>query len=272
VKLTKAQYQLVLYFEQYYWRKGKLPSYNEALADGLNACKPALGEKWWEVTCSAPMFRGALVARGVPEHQFNHWGVTEGLEATALSGLLEPNLAAYVLSEQQMVVANAMIDVLDRRSRIKKLTENNVSTTEFNSWLKQSAYKKYCLDRTEGLLEENQHVAHLSLIDRVTQGDLGAIKYFNSMTGRFREKASAAVEVNVQNNYGSDTLIAIVEIIQRHVKDPDVLEAIGAEVLALQRGETRAVGNTNGPVGSPVGSPVGALSYRQQELISGKVV
>lgn len=59
------------------------------------------------------------------------------------------------------------------------------------------------------------------------------------MTGRYRERAqTAAVEVNVSNNYGQDTLIAIVEIIQRHVKDPDVLSAIGDDILALQQGKT----------------------------------
>jgi len=76
-------------------------------------------------------------------------------------------------------------------------------------------------------------VAHLSLIDRVAQGDLGAIKYFNAMTGRFREKSAAGVEVNVTNVSGSDMLIRVVEIIQTHVKDAATLQAIADDILAL---------------------------------------
>jgi hypothetical protein len=83
---------------------------------------------------------------------------------------------------------------------------------------------------------------------------LGAIKYFNSMTGRYREKADAAVQINLSqnNDYGNDKLIAVVEIIQRHVKDPEVLAAIGADILALRGG-------------SP-GTPVGASKVIQAEI------
>jgi glycine cleavage system pyridoxal-binding protein P len=62
---------------------------------------------------------------------------------------------------------------------------------------------------------------------------LGAIKYFNSLTGRYREKQSAGVEVNVTNVTGSDMLIRVVEIIQTHVKDPATLEAIANDILSL---------------------------------------
>jgi hypothetical protein len=131
-----------------------------------------------------------------------------------------------------------MVDILDKRSRLKKLTEFGITTSEYNTWLRDPLYREYCLARAEELLESSQHIAHLSLIDRVAQGDLGAIKYFNSMTGRYRENGASPVQINLSNtnNYGEDKLIAVVEIIQRHVKDPDVLAAIGADILALREG------------------------------------
>jgi hypothetical protein len=82
------------------------------------------------------------------------------------------------------------------------------------------------------------------------------------MTGRYRERQSAAVEVNVQNNYGTDMLISIVEIIQKHVKDPAVLSAIGDEILALQQ--------NSAPVPAPVGKPLG-FETSNPKLISGTV-
>jgi hypothetical protein len=165
-----------------------------------------------------PRFVDALKARGLPDHVLR-------IDKGTFNG--------KVLTEQQLAVANALLDVLDSRSRIKKLTEFGVSTSTYNLWLRDPVYRSYCLERAENLLNENQPVAHMSLINRVNQGDLGAIKYFNSMTGRYRERERAAVEVNVNNQFNGDKLIAIVEIIQRHVKDPATLELIASDILAL---------------------------------------
>jgi hypothetical protein len=235
-KLSKEQYDMLLYFEQWYWKRGGLPTHEALKREGIE-----LDESFYLETWSNPRFLDGLRGRGIPEH------------------LLEVERGTFrgkILTEQQLTVANVMLDVLDKRSRLKKLTELGVSTAEYNSWLRDPVYRAYCLDRAEELLDSNQHVAHLSLIDRVSQGDLGAIKYFNSMTGRYREKVAAGVEVNVTNVTGSDMLIKVVEIIQTHVKDPATLEAIANDILAL----------TN-PTASPVGSPVGV----GQNIIEGKV-
>lgn len=207
-RLSKEQHGLVLYTEQYYWRTSSMPTYNP------DTCPKELWDKSW----ADAKFLDALAARGIPEH------------------LLRPDTGDatfHVLTEQQMAVANVLLDVLDSRSRIKKLTEMGISTQQYNLWLRDPVYRQYCLDRAESLLIENQPVAHMSLINRVAQGDLGAVKYFNAMTGRYREREKAAVEINTTNVFGGDQLIAIIEIIQRHVKDPATLELIGQEILEL---------------------------------------
>jgi hypothetical protein len=215
-KLTSDQYALLLYFEQAYWKNGGLPNYEAIIRSGVE-----VDESDFYEAISNPRFLDGLRGRGIPEH------VLKGDTTT---------ISSRTLSEKQLTVANVMLDLLDKRSRLKKLTELGVTTAEYNGWLRDPVYRNYCLARSEALLEENQHIAHISLIDRVSQGDLGAIKYFNSLTGRYREKSAAAVEVNVQNNYGSDTVIKIVEIIQTHVKDPEVLQRIANDILALQGG------------------------------------
>jgi hypothetical protein len=219
-RLSKEQYGLLLYVEQHYWRTSSIPVFNEAV------CPKQL----WDDSFSDGRFLDALAARGLPEH------------------LLRPDTGVgfQVLTEQQMAVANVLLDVLDSRSRIKKLTEMGISTQQYNLWLRDPVYRQYCLDRAESLLIENQPVAHMSLINRVSQGDLGAVKYFNAMTGRYREREKAAVEINTTNVFGSTQLIQIVEIIQRHVKDPALLELIGADILALSAGNDGA--RVSGPL------------------------
>lgn len=226
-KLSKNQYQLALYLEQKFYRSGSLPSWEAMQHEGIELTEVEYREAWVN-----PRFLTLLRSRGLPEH------------------LIAPSnnpFAGHILSEKQVQVANIMMDTLDKRSRLKKLTELGVSTLEYNRWLKDPVYRSYCLERAENMLHENMPVAHMSLLDRVAQGDMVALKYYYAMTGRYREKSSAGIEVNVQNNYGSDTLISIVEIIQKHVKDPEVLAAIGEDILALhgagqQGGNNRAVG------------------------------
>lgn len=217
-KLDKEQYQMLLYMEQYFWRRGGVPSYKQMELEGVPISEDFYFECW-----ANKRFVDGLRARGLPEHVL----VTDSAVG-ALNG--------RVLTEQQMTVANVLLDTLDKRSRIKKLTEMGVSTQEYSSWLKDPVYRNYCLERAESLLHENQSIAHTALIERVAQGDLGAIKYFNALTNRYAEKNSASVEVNVQNNYGNDTVIQIVEIIQKHVKDPELLSAIAGDILALTGG------------------------------------
>jgi len=245
--LTKEQYDLLLYLEQSFWRTSSLPTYEAIVAGGIELDETVYYEAW-----TNPRFIDSLRSRGIPEHLLNTGGTFKG----------------RILTEQQMMVANVLLDTLDKRSRLKKLTELGVSTAEYNRWLKDPVYRSYCLERAEALLLENQHVSHMSLIERVAQGDLGAIKYFNSMTGRYRERQSAAVEINnvSMNNYGSDTLIQVVEIIQRHVKDPTVLAAIGEEILALQNKGQGA------PVGGRESMPINTIpEFRNPALIQGKV-
>ena len=185
-KLTAEQYALVRFLEQAYWKTSALPSYEAIVAEGIELDQTLYLESW-----ANPRFADALRARGLPEHVLNT------KSAVGFSG--------RTLTEQQMTVANVLLDVLDTRSRIKKLTELGVPTSTYNLWLRDPVYRTYCLERAENLLQENQPVAHMSLINRVNSGDLGAIKYFNAMTGRYRERERerAAVEVNV-NQFGSD--------------------------------------------------------------------
>lgn len=252
-KLSKEQYGLLLYVEQYYWRTSSIPGYGEAVC----------AKELWDDSWGNSRFLDALAARGLPEH------------------LLRPDAAVGVpvLTEQQMAVANVLLDVLDSRSRIKKLTEMGISTGTYNLWLRDPIYRQYCLDRAESLLIENQPVAHMSLINRVTQGDLGAVKYFNAMTGRYRERAETATTTVNVNQFGTPQLIAIVEIIQRHVKDPETLALIGDEILALnsgpdalQRAQTRHAGKghaLSGPL--EYEREIGVIT-RSSEVIDGKAI
>jgi hypothetical protein len=234
-RLAANDYLLLRFFEQYYWTHGRFPTYEQVLeaaeqdkelSGPSGALAPLSGlskDDWQKVTLSST-FVNSLVNRNMP-----------------------PSDTALLLSEEQITVANVMLDLHDKRSKLKKLTELGITTAQYNSWLKLPAYRAYCLQRAEDLLEQAQPQAHLSLIGNVERGDLGSIKYFNALTGRYREVSSGQPSVNVEvtnttTSYGQDVLVQVVEIIQRHVKDTAVLDAIASDILELTRGKATIKG------------------------------
>ena len=127
------------------------------------------------------------------------------------------------LSPQQLAVANAMLNLADRRSDKKKLEDFKVSPAIYANWKKQDKFNRYLRERAEEVLGNSIGEVHLALIDSATSGDIGAMKLFYDITGR-HSPGSKQVE-NVRG-----MLVRVIEAVQRHVKDPAVLQAIATEI------------------------------------------
>lgn len=127
---------------------------------------------------------------------------------------------ANALTPEQLMVANAMLDLVDTRSQKKKLQDMGVTTAKYQRWLKLPAFQKYLRHRAETMLGENQHEAHMALLDKIRSGDLKAISYYNEMTGYYvpasarTATSSTNTQVDVQN-----LIIRILEIIEDEVTD-----------------------------------------------------
>jgi hypothetical protein len=167
-------------------------------------------DSWWKYFSSAE-FRDTLLSRGI------------SLKGLAL-GPTDPK--STILTEEQLRVANIMLDMRDNRSQKKKLEQCGVSTAKYQAWLRDPAYQNYIRTRGEAALGDNQHEAHLALVERVRVGDLGAIKYFNEMTGRHVPNKDSNVNI-------SQILMMVIESIQRHVTDPATQEAIANDLMRL---------------------------------------
>lgn len=200
--LTNREHELLTYLEQFYLMQGSLPTAEVTEAAGV--CSP----KFFADCFKKQKFREAVLVRGL-----------------SLRGL-DGSPGAGVLTEQQLVVANAMLDLRDNRSQKKKLTEYGISTAKWEAWLRDPVFQNYLRTRAENLLGDNLHESHLALVDRVRTGDINAIKYFNEITGRYTPAANDKADV-------SAVLFGVVEILQKHLKDANVLSAIADDLLAL---------------------------------------
>lgn len=218
VPLTSSEKSLLSFFEQIWFLNGNLPT--------RDACvKAGFGGVIFDKAIKSATFKESLERRGIVSRE-------------------NPS----VLTPEQLTVANVMLDLRDNRSQRKKLSECGVSTAKWEGWLRDTHFRAYLQTRSENLLGDNLHESHLALLDRVRNGDVGAIKYFNEITGRYVPASNEKVDVN-------GVLMKVLEIIQRHVSDPLQLDKIAKDFMLLADTNTQA----RSPVARPMFDGVLAL-------------
>lgn len=144
----------------------------------------------------------------------------------------------HPLSAEQLAAANVLLDFSDSRSQAAKLRSMGIPTTKYNNWLKNPHFLRYLRTRAEDLISGTQHEAHVALLRNIQRGNQRSIEYYNEMTGRYNPRRESEVNVTL-------ILVRLVEVIQRHIRDPEVIRAIAAdfnEVLPVD-GRESADGN-----------------------------
>jgi len=136
-----------------------------------------------------------------------------------------PAVAGRDLTPDQITAIQTMLDPLDGRSYKKRLSELGITTKIWDGWKQNSSFKEYYAKRAEQILGDSIPEAHAALIDRVQSGDIGALKFYYEITGRYTGKDSG-VDIRALIN-------RIFEIIATHVQDPAALMAIAHDLKLL---------------------------------------
>lgn len=204
--LEPWQLEVVLYVERTHSTTGALPDTN-AIIEYLNF-KSIIGITPNEVEKlkTNPLFIASMDSRGI-------------------------NLEDHTITPKQMAAAAVMLNLVDRRSDEKKLRDIGVTTEEFSTWMQNTVFAKYMADRSEQLIANSVHEAHVGLMRGVRQGNTASIKLYYEMTGRYNP--------NEENNVNIRILIGrVLEAIQLHVREPDTLNklAISLSQIAMEAG------------------------------------
>jgi hypothetical protein len=141
------------------------------------------------------------------------------------------NLDSRKLTQRQMAAASAMLNLTDRRSDEKKLRDIGVSTEEFSNWLQDNMFAEYMRQRSEVMISNSIHEAHMGLMRGVRQGNTASIKLYYELTGRYNPNEEQQVNIRI--------LIAkMLEVIQKHVRNPETLNALAVEFsqIAIEAG------------------------------------
>lgn len=227
MNLTDREVKIINYIEQKFYETGHLPT-NEKIGDDLGFSKQVVAQSW-----KKDLFRQALVARGVD---------------------LNPEQSEELLTTEQLLVANMIMNVLDKTSIREKLKTvstalgKSITVQTYNGWLNQASFRAYIQKRAEkqfGAADPSALMAHIKAIN---DGDMNAVKLYYEMTGRYNPRLQ--VDVNIES-----VIVSVVEIISRHVTDPEALQAIASDIERLELGPGASKMN-NSIIDIPVSQPV----------------
>lgn len=143
-------------------------------------------------------------------------------------GITAPNaslLNRWELTERQVAAVAIITNFHDKRSPVARLSEIGVTEQELQGWYSNQKFLNYLNARSEDALANVASTANIELARLITKGNFQAIKFYFEITG----KAQSPEAINLQRSAQ-----VLIEAVQKHVKDPAVLQAIAEEVQTVR--------------------------------------
>lgn len=201
--LTTNEVSILNFCEQTFWETGMLPT-PERVVEDLNVSQRAVATAF-----SKEAFQNQLASRGI-----------DPVGLITVGKVIKETKA---LSPKQILVANMMLNLHDKRSEREKLAQVQVSSQQYHAWLRQPQFIEFLRKRGEALFSSSDFEAYKSLVRNVKGGDNKSLELFFRMRGIYRPEINVNLNIDV-------VLQRVVEVISTHVKDPHVLQAIASEI------------------------------------------
>lgn len=229
--------KLIDYIEAYHTKTGEFPPRNKIeMAGGIISFDEAITPQEWD-----EFLEGEDTARSLDER-----GIIPPWK-------LETN--AVGLTREQISVVAALNNLNDRRSDEKKLRDLGISPLKYAGWMHSNRFASYARESANNILAHSEHEAHKSLLHSMKQGNVNATKLYFEMTGRWNPANENSVNVQA-------VMQQVVEIIQKHVTEPELLMAIAADFQML----AASVNMSNGPTNTIIpGERVDVLQLEEKK-------
>lgn len=161
-------------------------------------------------------FTKALDARGIPWRQHSREELTPTQVAAAITAM----------------------NSLDKRDLSDKLDQMGLTVEQYNAWLKDPQFKTLIANLADENLNNIRPAAVNELTKKINAGDWQAIKFYLEATGEF---------VNSDAPQSEQLIKMLIEIIQKHVKDPEVILAIAQDIKLASANRTLEISATPKP-------------------------
>lgn len=143
------------------------------------------------------------------------------LKALERRGIARPDHSRSFLNERQIAAIAVITNFNNLQHPVARLADIGVSEEELNGWYSNPAFKDEMARRAEHVFENIAPTATVELGRQIQKGNFQAIKFYYEITGR----AASPESLNVKR-----AMQVLIEAVQKHVKDPAVLQAIAQEV------------------------------------------
>lgn len=185
----------------------------------------ALIEQFWHLNGrfpSEPEIHLALPDFSLPDaldnKTFQLALTNRGISVPSVENLWRP-------SELQIAAIVTITNYADPRPRTSKLDGLGINLNTWAGWLKDRNFKNALEKISRDNFEAAASIAREGLAKAMERGEVSAIKYFNDLTGE------APQVQNLQM-----MLTKLVEVIQLHVRSPEVLHAIDRDFRLIMAG------------------------------------
>jgi hypothetical protein len=147
------------------------------------------------------------------------------------------------LTATQVAAAVTIMNFADTRSNDEKLDQLGISPTQYYAWLNDPQFKNLIDNLSDQNLRNIRPTAIGEFTKLINKGDWQAVKYYLDVTGAVRNDDAPQSE---------QLLKMIVEIIQKHVKDPETIIAIAQDIKLAAANRTLEVVTTPPQITSSV--------------------
>jgi hypothetical protein len=193
--LNDNEWEILCFIEEFYIKESKFPP----LVRIVNATKVDHVEVVNALT--NPIVKQALDNRGI------EWRVvTEGR-----------------LTGRQIACIEVLLNIADGRNQTEKLRALGIAPSTYKGWKKNPIFMDAYRQAARDLYGQSIPELHKTVISRAIDGDPSMMKTALAISGEWDDKRTVEA-MNVQF-----VLIKVLEVIQKHVQDPVVLNSIAGE-------------------------------------------
>lgn len=200
------------------------PRYKFPESIGPKFCKPILPwvETFWHSKKRYPTDGELAQKFGLTVNQIERLHYSKYYEICLESrGITRENRD---LTERQVAAISLMTNFSDTRSPTVKMTSIGVTEEELNGWYSNPMFQREMAARADAILDNVFPAAQAQLARHIQKGNFPALKFYYEITGRAQSPEVVNLKLAMQR---------LVEAVQRHVKDPEVIQAIGMEMQGI---------------------------------------
>lgn len=127
------------------------------------------------------------------------------------------------LTSTQIAAANVMMNFADTRSNEVKLDQLGINPTQYYAWLNDPQFKNLIDSLSDQNLKNIKPTAITEFTKKVQSGHWDAVKYYLDVTGAVESDAPPIEQM----------MRMVIEVLQRHISDPNVMSAIADDLLRV---------------------------------------